>query len=150
MIWILGAWSVGIGLYDLRTHRIPNVALVLLLVPALQALAINRQGLLGAGILSSLAGFLVAGLLMLPGYRLGKMGAGDVKFAACMGLLLGLPQSIEWVLFSLIAMGLVSAAWIAVKRQWSSLHDRLPAGLAMSLAFCIEMAYGPVLRAFKG
>lgn len=150
MTWILAVWALGIGLFDLRTSRIPNAALILLLVPALLALAVNRQGLLGAEVLSSLGGFLVGGLLMLPGYRLGKMGAGDVKFAACIGLLLGFWHSIEWVLVSLIAIGLVSAVWIAIKQRWESLHDRLPAGFAMSLVFCAEMAFGPLLKAFKG
>jgi len=149
MIAVLGAWAVAIGLFDLRTSRIPNAALILLLVPAVLALIVNGRGLLGAGILSSIGGFIVAGLLMFPGYRMGKMGAGDVKLAACIGLLLGLYQSIEWVLFSLIAMGLISLGWIAIKRQWSSLHDRLPAGLALALAFCAEMTFGPVLETFQ-
>jgi len=150
MTAVLGGWALAIGLFDLRTSRIPNAALILLLVPALLALIVNGRGLLGAGVLSSLAGFVVAGLLMFPGYRLGKMGAGDVKLAACIGLLLGLYQSIEWVLFALIVMGLISLGWIAIKRQWSSLHDRLPAGLALATAFCIEMAFGPVLETFQG
>lgn len=148
---LLALWAAAIAGFDLRTRRIPNLALLLLLVPALLALAVNREGLLGVAPGSSLLGLLAVGLFMLPGYRLGKTGAGDVKFAACLGLLLGLQQGLEFLLLALIALGLVSLgalAWQAARGPLD-LQRRLPAGVALAAAFCLELAAGPLLPTFR-
>ena len=109
MIYVVIAWAGAVAWVDWRQHRVPNLLLVLLLVPAVLGLAVNRQGLLGVGVASSLLGMLAAGAILLPGYALGKMGAGDVKFAACLGLLLGwLPLLKALLIFGLV-LGAVSA-----------------------------------------
>lgn len=85
----LGGWAGAIAWKDWASRRIPNAALALVLIPAALAVAVNGQGLLGEGILGSGLGMLIALGVLLPGYASGRLGAGDVKFAACLGFLLG-------------------------------------------------------------
>jgi len=150
---MLAAWAAAVGIYDWRTRRIPNLALLVVLVPAVLAVAVNGHGLLGAGALSSLLGLLIVGLVMWPGYRYGQTGAGDVKFAACLGLLLGWKQGVEFVLIAWIAIALLSVA-VLVWQRWRGdgrldLKRRLPAGAAIAAAFCTEVGMGPLLESIK-
>jgi prepilin peptidase CpaA len=50
----------------------------------------------------------IAGGVLLPGYLMGWMGAGDVKLVAAVGAWLGMPGAVFAVLGSLIAGGVVS------------------------------------------
>ena len=90
---------------DVRTRKIPNR----LTFPALLlGVAVNWAigGLPGAG--SAALGALVAGGLLLPGWLMGWMAAGDVKLIAAMGAFLGYPVSLMMVLFSLMAGGVLA------------------------------------------
>jgi len=138
----VGLWAAGIALYDWRQQRVPNAALILMLVPALLALLLQPQGLLGAGRVSAVLGMLAAFALSLPGYGRG-LGAGDVKFAAVLGLLLGGWRALEMLLLAAVLLGL-SAAVVAYWRR--SLQARFPAAPALSLAFVLEMLRGPFLE----
>ena len=142
--YALGVWAGAVAWSDLRQRRVPNVLLILMLVPAVLAVAINGQGLLGKGVLASMAGMLVAGLPLLPGYASGQMGAGDVKFAACLGWLLGPAGAVELLLVSALLIGLASAALL----QWRGAavrKARLPVAPMFSLAFWVQLFYGRVL-----
>jgi prepilin peptidase CpaA len=90
---------------DVRTRRIPNR----LTGPAL-ALGLVCHGVLGGphALLDSAVGMLVAGGLLLPGWLMGWMGAGDVKLMAAVGAWLAWPQSLLAVLASLIAGGVMA------------------------------------------
>lgn len=144
---LLGCWALGIGLYDLWRRRIPNLALVLVLVPAVLALAVNGRGLLGASPASSAAGFALALLLFLPGYALGRMGAGDVKFAACLGLLLGGVSAASMLLLAAVGLGVCALIW--VKYFAGDRKARFPAGAAFAVAFCVLLTRGPFLSALE-
>ncbi|HUP91896.1 MAG TPA: prepilin peptidase [Solimonas sp.] len=143
---VLGGWAGAIAWSDWASRRIPNAALVLLLVPAALALAINGQGLLGQGVWSSLGGMALAFGALLPGYVSGRLGAGDVKFAACLGLLLGLACTVEMLLAIAIAQGVLSAVmlWRGADRK-----TRLAAVPLMAGAFVLELAGGPWLRVLQ-
>lgn len=108
MDYIVLVWALTIACIDWRQRRIPNLLLVLMLVPALLALIINHQGLLGVAWLDSVLGMVAGGVILLPGYLLGKMGAGDVKFAACLGLLLGWHATLVLMLLFALLLGAVS------------------------------------------
>ena len=97
---------------DVRTRKISNV----ITGPAL-LLGVGTHLVLGgtAGALYALAGALLAGAILLPGWLLKWMGAGDVKLMAAVGAWLGFPQSVYAVLASLIAGGLISFV-VAVRR----------------------------------
>lgn len=109
MIYALSAWAGAVAWIDWRQHRIPNLLLVLVLVPAILGLIVNHQGLLGESVTASLLGMLAGGLILLPGYAFGKMGAGDVKLAACLGLILGWLALLKMLLVFGLVIGLVSA-----------------------------------------
>lgn len=129
---VLALWAALIAAHDLATRRVPNLALALVLAPALMALALNGAGLLGVGWQSSLAGLGLGLALTLPGYALGKLGAGDAKFAAVVGLLLGVHNTLTCLLAAGLGLGLTAAlAWLARR----DLKLRIPAAPALALAF---------------
>jgi len=144
---LLGLWALALGAYDLVHRRIPNLALLIVLVPAVLALCVNARGLLQASVLSSLTGMLIALAVYLPGYALGKMGAGDVKFAAALGLLLGIGRTADMLLLSALALGLFGLLWLKVFS--ASAKTRFPAGTAFALAFCVELIAGPLVPVFR-
>ncbi len=96
--------AVAVGA-DVRTRRIPN----LLTGPALLlGIAVNAVWHGGAGALNGLEGMAVAGALLLPGWLLGWMGAGDVKLVAAVGAWLGFPLGVFAALASLMAGGVIA------------------------------------------
>lgn len=113
MLAALVVWLICIAGNDLTRRKVPNTLVVGGAVLALLALGIDRQPL-GVGWLEALgaatAGFL--GLLAFYVFRL--MGAADVKFAAALGLWVGLwPLAFVWTGASLLAglHALVLVTW---------------------------------------
>jgi prepilin peptidase CpaA len=98
---------------DFRSRRIPNA----LTLPAL-LLAFVAHGIGGGlpGLQQTLLGALVAGGILLPGWLMGWMGAGDVKLMAAVGAWLAWPQSLTATLASLIAGG-VFALIVAARHR---------------------------------
>jgi prepilin peptidase CpaA len=97
---------------DMRTRKIPNI----ITGPAL-LLGVGTHLVLGgpSGAVSALAGALVAGAVLFPGWLVKWMGAGDVKLMAAVGAWLTYPQALYAVLLSLVAGGLISIV-VAVRR----------------------------------
>lgn len=150
MVWQVAAsaWALGIGLVDWREKRIPN----LLLVPGLVLAAAAIAGL-GAQVDALSAGLavLVALGLSLPGYLLGKTGAGDVKCLAVMGACVGTVGAIELFLLSSGVFGLVCAVQLWRRRRLDDPANqrlgRLPMGPALVAGFLSVVWLGPwVLR----
>jgi len=124
---------------DLIEHRIPNAVVVWGIV-----LALGIGGLAGGhtGFLSALGGLLLGGLLLLPFYLLGGMGAGDVKLMAMTGAFLGPTATLLAVAVTLTA-GLVLAlsvlgVWLIMQSApgltaLTTLRRLLPARLRPSL-----------------
>ncbi|MHA7601544.1 A24 family peptidase [Alicycliphilus sp. T452] len=138
---------------DLRTRKVRNWMVLL-------GLAMGTAALFGGAqpfqvpLWSGLAGMLAAFAVLLPFYALGWMGAGDVKFAAVMGLWFGLsPQLLLiWVGGSLLAglHGLLVLLWRGLRRgsHGTWLQARLPARLAMAMALAAPPA--PPAKAPQG
>lgn len=140
----LGVWAATVVWFDLTRRRVPNALLILLLVPAILAVTVNGHGLLGADAASSAEGFLVGGLPLLPGYALGQMGAGDVKFSASLGLLLGPGGALEVLLLGALALGLVSAAMLFASGG-ALRHRRIATAPMLAGAFGLQLAWGRLL-----
>ncbi|MFG5780182.1 prepilin peptidase [Comamonas sp. J-3] len=136
---ILLLWLLAIAVMDLRSRKVRNWMVLAGLATGTLALFSGVQpfwvepwdGLLGA---------LVAFAVLLPFYVIRWMGAGDVKFAAVMGLWFGLSPYllVIWLGGSLLA-GLHGMAVIAWRRlrlsAWGGwLQAYLPTPLAASLA----------------
>lgn len=101
---------------DLRSRRIPNR--LVLAGFAVAALAHGGSILFGAWPLagsawwSPLAGLAVGFALMLPFHLLRAMGAGDVKLMAMVGAFIGPGVVATAVLYTLLAGGLLSLAFM--------------------------------------
>jgi prepilin peptidase CpaA len=138
--YALSVWAGWVAWVDWRQQRVPNVALVLVLVPALLCLLWNRHGLLQLSIADSLFGLLVAGGVLLPGYAMGRMGAGDVKFSALLGLVLGSTAALKMLLVFGVVLGLLSAlALWRFHRQPQSLKRRIAAAPALAVGFMSQL-----------
>jgi len=123
---------------DFIEHRIPNVVVVWGIV-----LALGIGGLTGshAGFLSAMGGLILGGVLLLPFYLMGGMGAGDVKLMAMAGAFLG-PAATLLAVAVTLAAGLVLAlsilgVWLVMKssiglEMLTTLRNHLPPRLRPS------------------
>ncbi|WP_411851175.1 prepilin peptidase [Stenotrophomonas sp. LGBM10] len=96
--------GVQVAISDLYARRVSNRVLLLAAASALAWLcvqwAVARGGMPGAHLLGAVAGLLA----LLPFYAIGWMGAGDVKYFAVLGLLLGWSALLPvWIIASLCA-----------------------------------------------
>ena len=153
---VLTALSVGLGsaaIVDSAKRKIPNE--ISLGVTA-SGLVLAATGASGVSVPSSLMGFFLGFLLMLPGHVLGSTGAGDVKLFAAAGAVVGAEQIIPAFLLTAIAGGLL-AVFIAWRRGRLLRTFRLTArllGLRQETKAEIEAAsehnrfpYGPAIAA---
>ena len=98
------------ALVDAAHRRIPNG---LSLGTAVLGVTLSATGASGISLSSSIVGFCLAFMLMLPGHVLGATGAGDVKLFAGAGAVLGAAQVIPAFLLTAIAGGVLALgiAW---------------------------------------
>jgi prepilin peptidase CpaA len=101
------------SIVDARHSRIPN-AIPAALVAAAVVLGVPYGG---AGVARLVGGALLAGGLLLPFHAYGGMGAGDVKLMAGAGALLGPLAGLQAAAFTLLAGGVLAAAYVAA-RAW--------------------------------
>ncbi|WP_395350202.1 prepilin peptidase [Variovorax sp. UC122_21] len=117
-------WLLFVAVYDFRQRRVPNWLVLAGAASALAALALGSnpfQSSWQSSLLGAATGF---GCLLFV-YAFGYMGAGDVKFAAVLGLWVGLAALLPiWIISSLLAAahGLL---WLLLRR-WA-LYPRLAA-----------------------
>jgi prepilin peptidase CpaA len=110
---VVAGGSAGAAI-DLRSRRVPNgltlgLALVGATLPAVHATGLSEWGVLG--------GFTLGLVLMLPGHIVGATGAGDVKFFAALGTLLGPVGIATAFLYTAIAGGVVALVVAARRRR---------------------------------
>lgn len=96
--------------------------------------------MLGAGWVSSLAGAALGAALWLPGYLIRKVGAGDIKFAGCIGLLLGFAATAEAMLVAAALLGMMAVAAVVASRR----KARLPAAVALAGGMLLRLWWGPI------
>ncbi len=137
-MWItalLCLWALAIAAIDWQQRRVPNVLLLALLLPAVAVLAWRGTGILGIGWLPSLLGLALALALTLPGYALSRFGAGDVKLAAVMGLVLGWPLVVYALLVAGLLMGLGALLMVLMAGLPSVRALRLPTAWTLLTGF---------------
>jgi len=130
---------------DVRTRKVPNV----LTGPAfLLGLAVHLAlgGVPAAG--NALLGGVVAGLVLLPGWFMGFMGAGDVKLMAAVGAWFGYPDGLLAAVAALIAGGVIA---VIVALQQGVLRQALKNALVLGLSLVTRRAgAGPLVPATTG
>jgi prepilin peptidase CpaA len=107
-LWIVAPVLVLVTLAaqaDVKNRRIPNhLTFPAVVIALVSHAAFGRVN----GLLDALTGMAIAGGMLVPGWLMGWMGAGDVKLAAAVGAWLGLPGALFAVLGSLVAGGVAS------------------------------------------
>ena len=98
---------------DIRVRRIPNL---LTATMAGTGLGLAAAGVSGISIGASIAGFVLGLVLMLPGHMLGATGAGDVKFMAAIGAIVGPALVVTAFLFTAVTGGVLAVA-VAIRRK---------------------------------
>ena len=95
---------------DVASRRIPNP---LCLAIAALGIVLAAAGVSGVTVWSSLLGFGMGLVMMLPGHILGATGAGDVKLFAAAGTVLGAGRVLEAFVYVAIAGGVFAlmVAW---------------------------------------
>ena len=107
-----GVFLVGIAAYDIRHHRIPNVAVYPAILAALAFAFVRPDGpwwsFVGAGLFGAIGLGIVAAL--------GGMGFGDVKLAGLIGLMTGWPFVLGALFVAVAAGAVVGGLLIATGR----------------------------------
>src|SRR5919108_2771175 len=109
----LAIGAVAGAVIDVRTRRVPNA---LTLGLAASGIAAAAAGVSGLSLGASLVGFALGMALMLPGHLIAGTGAGDVKFFAAIGTLIG-PVAIATAFLYTALAGGVLAVFVALRRQ---------------------------------
>ncbi|MBI2835978.1 MAG: prepilin peptidase [Acidobacteria bacterium] len=138
---------------DIRTRRIPNALTV---ATAALGLALGASGASGVSVGSSVAGFALGMLLMLPGHLLGATGAGDVKLLAALGAIVGAGRIGSAFLYSAVAGGGLALLCAVQRRRFKTTLRRTGRLLAAargaredieSPAAANRFPYGPAIAA---
>jgi prepilin signal peptidase PulO-like enzyme (type II secretory pathway) len=99
------AFLIGISVYDVRRHRIPNVAVYPAVLVATAVAFVRPDGAWWTFLLSGLGA--AAFFIVLGSLSRGSMGMGDAKLAALIGLVAGWPAVLV-ALFVAFALGAVT------------------------------------------
>ncbi|KFF44366.1 prepilin peptidase [Pseudomonas sp. P867] len=111
-------WLGLCALQDMRERQIANTLTLGVGLLALIYLLWTGSTWLGAPRSDGGLALVLALALTLPGYALGRFGAGDVKLLAA----LGLASNTEYLLGSLIGAGIAMVAWALMHQGLSSSH----------------------------
>ena len=99
---------------DVRWRRIPNW---LVLIAFGTGLLSNLLRAGASGAMLALLGAALGMLLLLPFYRLGAVGAGDVKLLAALGALVGPHALVSVALYAAVVGGAISCVVLARRRR---------------------------------
>ncbi len=83
---LIPLWLLACAMSDWRSRRVPNAYTYGFLFAAAASLLLQGQTLSGTSLQNGLLGLAIAGLLTLPGFVLNRLGGGDVKLLAGLGL----------------------------------------------------------------
>ena len=97
---------------DLTTHKIKNIAVLLVLVAGLIFQGLNA-GL--HGIFDGCQGLLIGFVIFIPGYIKKITSAGDVKLVAACGMFLGAPDTLVAIAATLISGAVFALGVLAYK-----------------------------------
>ena len=145
---------------DLRTRRIPNVLVLVVLVLG-TIYSVSAAPLL-PGLGRAMGGLGVGLALWFPFYMLGMLGAGDVKFFAAASSWIGVGGALEAALLSALAGGVLGLGWLVARSGVRAAAERVAVQVAQrrvlplsaadpklaKLPYGIAMALGLALAAW--
>ena len=150
---LLSAWALALGVHDQLRGRLPNLWLAPALILGIVWMLLYQESPTKVGIAQAWFGFGVAFALLLPGYLLRQVGAGDVKFLAIMGLFLG-PVGVLVVAAIGYAV-MIGARWIALLADYYGWQFhvaapgasdarkltgvKVPLGLGLAVGFIVQL-----------
>ena len=105
---VVVVWLVLCAMQDIRQRQIANRLTLGVALLALLYLLWSGRTWLGSSRSEGLWALILALLLTLPGYALGRLGAADVKMLAA----LALASNSTYLLWSLIGAGAANVAWL--------------------------------------
>ncbi len=111
---LAGAVALTAAISDVRQRRIPNV---LTYSSMLAGLAVQTAAYGWKGLMMSAAGGLCFGGVLLVFYLIRAKGAGDVKLAAALGCVVGLPASLQVMFATAIAGGIFAVVYMVRARR---------------------------------
>ncbi|MGI9101708.1 MAG: A24 family peptidase [Terriglobales bacterium] len=111
---LAGAVALTAAISDVRQRRIPNA---LTYSSALAGIAVQTAAYGWRGLVSSVAGGVCFGGLLLVFYLIRAMGAGDVKLAAALGCIVGLGASVQVMLATAISGGIFAIVFMVWSRN---------------------------------
>ncbi|PQZ92429.1 MULTISPECIES: prepilin peptidase [Pseudomonas] len=110
---VIVIWLGLCAIQDMRQRQIANSLTLGLALLALIYLLWTGATWLGAPASQGGWAFALALLLTLPGYAVGRFGAGDVKLLGA----LGLATTVDYLLWSLIGAAAAQIGWLLIS-QW--------------------------------
>lgn len=123
--WLMGSWAAACGGYDLAFRRIPNVLTLGAHGGALAMLAVTGQGWLGASPSSCFAAWALALILTVAAWVLKRLGAGDAKLLAAMGLAGGMEAMLVAYAIASLLVGGTAIVWMLAYRWMPLLAPQL-------------------------
>jgi prepilin peptidase CpaA len=131
--------AVWISWTDWRRRKIPNAAILLLLVAGTAGMAFAPASFPARGWLDAGLGLAAGTIWTLPGYFMRQMGAGDVKYAAAIGWLCGAFPGVRAQLYGALILGAYALAAVLLSRRLGFAAPRVPAGIALSAGLGIYL-----------
>ena len=132
---VIVIWLGLCAVQDIRQRQLSNGLTLGAALLALIYLLWTGATWLGAPASQGGWAFALALLLGLPGYALGRFGAGDVKLLAA----LGLATTVDYLLWSLIGAAAAQCTWLLIA-QWLSARRGVSVGSASK-----KQPYAPFL-----
>lgn len=137
-------WLGLCAVQDIRQRQIANGLTLGVALLALLYLLWTGSTWLGAPAGEGGWAFALALLLTLPGYALGRFGAGDVKLLAG----LGLASTVDHLLWSLIGAAAALGVWSLIEQWLSARGLARPEGVSTKQPFAPFLLTGFALYSF--
>lgn len=142
----LGAFYVGVFLLvfttDLEHRLILNVVILPALIVALLGSFLPGPPTPASAVIGGAFGFLF--FWLIAWISRGAMGAGDVKLACFIGLVVGFPNVITALLFGILAGGV--AAFILIILRIKTLKSYIPYGPFLVFGGVLVAFFGPLIK----
>ncbi len=120
VLWPLGFVAIAVT-DDLINRKFHNFLFIGLSIVGFSLVAFS--GL--ENLVPALIGFFVGGLILLPLVLLGALGAGDMKFMMCLGVIMGAKTIIEIFIFSIFWGALLGLLTIIISKRSSVFKNNL-------------------------